>query len=90
MRRISFTCVDSMTALFLLTDGITDPIFETDYNLQQPARWDRFWVEEIRPKLSDTPGETEKNLLDWLSFWSPGNHDDRTIALLRWTAPRST
>ncbi|XOF33156.1 MAG: protein phosphatase 2C domain-containing protein [Candidatus Electrothrix sp. YB6] len=82
MRRISFTCVDSMTALFLLTDGITDPIFETDHNLQQPERWDRFWAEEIRPKLSGTPGETAKNLLDWLSFWSPGNHDDRTIALL--------
>ncbi|MDU9049028.1 MAG: PP2C family serine/threonine-protein phosphatase [Candidatus Electrothrix sp. Rat3] len=82
MRRISFTCVDSMTALFLLTDGITDPIFETDHNLQQPACWDKFWVEDIRQKLSNTPGETEKNLLDWLSFWSPGNHDDRTIALL--------
>ncbi len=82
MRRISFTCVDSMTALFLLTDGITDPIFETDHNLQQPACWDKFWAEEIRQKLSGTPRETEKNLLDWLSFWSPGNHDDRTIALL--------
>ena len=21
-------------------------------------------------------------LLDWLDFWSPGNHDDRTIAIL--------
>ncbi|MCI5166974.1 MAG: protein phosphatase 2C domain-containing protein [Candidatus Electrothrix sp. GM3_4] len=82
MRRISFDYLDSMTALFLLTDGITDPIFETDHNLQQPACWDKFWVEDIRQKLSGTPGETEKNLLDWLSFWSPGNHDDRTIALL--------
>jgi hypothetical protein len=81
MRRISFAYLDSMTALFLLTDGITDPIFETDYNLQQPACWDKFWVEDIRQKLSSTPGETEKNLLDWLSFWSPSNHDDRTIAL---------
>jgi hypothetical protein len=82
MQRISFASVDSMTALFLLTDGITDPIFETDYNLQQPARWDTFWTEEIRKNISDTAGETEKNLLEWLSFWSPGNHDDRTIALL--------
>ena len=62
MRRISFAYLDSMTALFLLTDGITDPIFETDYNLQQPACWDKFWVEDIRQKLSSTPGETEKNL----------------------------
>ncbi len=82
MERIHFTLVDSMTALVLLTDGITDPIFETDRNLESQERWDRFWQEQIQDKLSAEPEQTAANLLNWLSFWSPGNHDDRTLALL--------
>jgi serine/threonine protein phosphatase PrpC len=81
-KRISFTLCKEMTALFLLTDGITDPIFETDYNLGQVEQWHRFWQEIIQEKLADEPEKTAENLLDWLSFWSPGNHDDRTLALL--------
>jgi serine/threonine protein phosphatase PrpC len=82
MERIHFTLTDSMTALVLLTDGITDPIFETERNLESGECWDRFWQEQIQDKLSAEPEQTAANLLDWLSFWSPGNHDDRTVALL--------
>lgn len=82
MERIHFTFVDSMTALVLLTDGVTDPIFETERNLESQEHWDRFWQEQIQDKLSPEPDETAANLLDWLAFWSPGNHDDRTLALL--------
>jgi serine/threonine protein phosphatase PrpC len=71
-----------MTALVLLTDGITDPIFETERNLENQEHWDRFWQEQIQSRLSAKPEQTAAHLLDWLSFWSPGNHDDRTIALL--------
>ncbi len=74
--RIRFDCQDSMTALFLMTDGISDPIFETDNNLQQLESWDKFWTEDIQSRLSTNA------LLDWLDFWSPGNHDDRTLALI--------
>ncbi len=82
MERITFTLVDSMTALVLLTDGITDPIFETERNLESQEHWDSFWQEQMQSKLSVESEQTAANLLDWLSFWSPGNHDDRTIALL--------
>jgi hypothetical protein len=82
MQRISFASFDTMTALFLLTDGITDPIFETDHRLGQNECWDQFWQKTIQNQLSAESGKTAANLMNWLSFWSPGNHDDRTIALL--------
>ncbi len=80
--RIHFDCRETMTALFLMTDGITDPIFETDHNLSNQKYWDAFWQETIHNNISKEPSQTEKNLLDWLDFWSVGNHDDRTLAFL--------
>ncbi|MEN8216012.1 MAG: PP2C family serine/threonine-protein phosphatase, partial [Pseudomonadota bacterium] len=82
MSRIRFDCQDSMTALFLMTDGITDPIFDSDDNLRQLEYWDRFFHSDIQKRLSEIPSQTAQNLLDWLDFWSPGNHDDRTLALI--------
>lgn len=81
-KRICFHYQDSITALILLTDGITDPFFETDHNLSQLDYWDTIWKEKLKKLISDTPGKTGQNLLDWLDFWSQGNHDDRTIAML--------
>lgn len=79
MKRLCFSVVPDFTALVLMTDGISDPKFETDRNLADLGRWDTFWG-EIEPLLrDDTPGD---RLLDWLDFWSQGNHDDRTIAVL--------
>jgi hypothetical protein len=82
IRRIRFDCQDSMTALFLMTDGITDPIFDTNNNLRQLDAWDQFWNKYVQKSLSEIPDKTAQNLLDWLGFWSPGNHDDRTLALI--------
>jgi hypothetical protein len=81
MSRIRFDCQNSMTALFLMTDGVTDPKFDTDNNLRLQNYWDQFWG-EVQSKLSEKPDETAQNLLEWLDFWSPGNHDDRTLALI--------
>ena len=77
--RLHFEVVDDFKALVAMTDGITDPWFETDNNLESGKYWDKLWL-EIEPSLSsDNP---EDGLLKWLDFWSPGNHDDRTIAVL--------
>lgn len=80
--RIRFDCRDLMTALILMSDGITDPCFETEHNLRSLERWDEFWIEILQPKLSGDPLMTANRLLEWMDFWSPGNHDDRTLALL--------
>lgn len=83
-QRLRFYIVDDFTALFLMSDGVSDPKFETDANLNNPDKWDALWddLRDNRVELTDDNEETKDQLLDWLDFWSPGNHDDRTIAIL--------
>lgn len=77
--RLHFALVDDFKALIAMTDGITDPHFMTDNNLESGVYWGKLWA-EIDPALNaDDPQDA---LLAWLDFWSPGNHDDRTIAVL--------
>lgn len=77
--RINFEIVPDFTAIAVMSDGISDPHFETDANLEKVVKWDQLW-EQIEPLLNGA--NPEADLLTWLDFWSPGNHDDRTIALL--------
>lgn len=82
--RIKFKLVDDFTAFFVMTDGISDPKFETDKNLLELKYWDELWKELTDPDQVNilSSKKPEKNLLQWLDFWSPGNHDDRTTAIL--------
>lgn len=68
-----------LPAILLMTDGVSDPRFETDNGLVDPAKWDALWA-ELGPSLASQ--EPHKALTDWLDFFSPGHHDDRTIAVL--------
>lgn len=82
-RRLRFDIVDDFTALILMTDGVTDPKFETDSNLNRMEKWDELWQDLTRQvHLTDDNEQAASELLQWLDFWSPGNHDDRTIAIL--------
>lgn len=80
-KRLHLSSEKSFTALLLMTDGITDPLFETDNNLRDLTYWENLW-QQIQPLLNDNPELSAQQLTDWLDFWSPGNHDDRTIALI--------
>jgi hypothetical protein len=80
MKRLRFTVREDFSGMILMTDGVSDPFFETDSNLLKLEKWDALWA-DIEPLLSDTMTAADK-LLSWLTFWSPGNHDDRTIAVL--------
>lgn len=89
--RLRFGIYDDFTALLLMTDGVSDPMFETDVNINSFDKWDDLWqslsdgfsADEIPGvDLSDDNEEAAPQLLRWLDFWSPGNHDDRTIAIL--------
>lgn len=78
-KRVSVGRLADISAVILLTDGISDPRFETDNGLANAAKWDALW-DEIQPCLAaENPAAS---LVDWLQFFSPGHHDDRTIALL--------
>jgi hypothetical protein len=91
MDRLRFSIEEDFTALMLMTDGISDPMFETDNNLNSYNKWEEFW-NKLQTGFSDDniPGveliddneEARFQLLRWMDFWSPGNHDDRTIAIL--------
>lgn len=90
-KRLRMAIVPDFTALFLMTDGVSDPMFETDRNLNDYSKWQEFYqmlkngfpADDIGGvDLSDDNDQTRNQLLDWLNFWSPGNHDDRTIAIL--------
>lgn len=83
-KRLRFYVVDDFTALFLMSDGVSDPKFETDVNLNNPDKWDDLWndLKENGVELTDDNETSKDQLLDWLDFWAPGNHDDRTIAIL--------
>jgi len=87
MKRINFKIVRDFTAVVAMTDGITDPKFETDANFENNHKWDELWSELAPIVESATPDEA---LLDWLDFWSPGNHDDRTIGILCHTSFAAT
>ena len=75
----------------MMTDGVSDPMFGTDANLNDINKWNEFWdslqtgfAEDEIPgvELTDNNEASKDQLLRWLDFWSPGVHDDRTIAIL--------
>ena len=87
--RTRFEIVEDFTAIILMTDGVTDPKFETDANLNRIDKWNALWddlngVNEdgLKVDFTDDNEQSADQLLKWLDFWSRGNHDDRTIAIL--------
>lgn len=73
------TCFsDYPPLLMLMTDGVSDPKFQTDAKLQTADAWQTLWDELKVPLRENAP---EKVLEDWLDFFSKGEHDDRTLAL---------
>ncbi len=87
--RISLKVLEDFSFLFLMTDGIYDPKFVVEANLEKLECWKDF--------IKDLKGENdEKTIVDfnksnfeiagqlsnWMDFWSPGNHDDRTLAII--------
>ncbi len=87
--RFSLKIVDDFSYLMLMTDGIYDPKFVVEANLEKIEKWQEF--------LSDLNGNNEDNakvefnaennkiaeqLSAWMDFWSSGNHDDRTLAIV--------
>jgi serine/threonine protein phosphatase PrpC len=84
-QRIFFDVRKGLDALILMTDGITDPKFPTDNAFNNFETWHHFWHDELTSEVDILNGgpECEQQLLEWLDFWSPGNHDDRTIVVLK-------
>lgn len=86
-KRFRCKCVSSDTKLLLMTDGVSDPKFGTDNALRDPACWLKFLNEDLAAALplSEPSDDIDQQLEEYLQFWSKGEHDDRTLALVYWT-----
>jgi serine/threonine protein phosphatase PrpC len=82
-QRLHVAAVPDYSALVLMTDGITDPLFPTEVSLGDKDVWNSFWTNlgKHARLVSDNP-QASAELLQWAGFYSRGNHDDRTIALV--------
>ncbi|MEP6803866.1 MAG: PP2C family serine/threonine-protein phosphatase [Flavobacterium sp.] len=87
--RFGFKLVDDFSYLVLMTDGIYDPKFVVEANLEKIEKWNEFLGDlqgnnEDGNKVDFNTGNTEvaHQLSIWMDFWSPGNHDDRTLAII--------
>lgn len=87
--RFNVDIIKDFSFLFLMTDGIYDPKFVVEANLEKHEKWLAF--------VADLEGENEDGsavdfspeneaiadqLSTWMDFWSSGNHDDRTLAII--------
>jgi serine/threonine protein phosphatase PrpC len=87
--RLRFKIIKDFAYLILMTDGVYDPKFSVEANLDKPAHWQNF-IKDLKGENDDhvavdfTPdnADIETQLSAWLDFWSAGNHDDRTIAVV--------
>ncbi|MBU1741375.1 MAG: hypothetical protein KKC37_07495, partial [Proteobacteria bacterium] len=67
----------------LMSDGISDPWFESEASLNSVAHWEQFTL-EIAAVLDAGEASAGAEILNgWMDFWSTGNHDDRTLLLLQ-------
>lgn len=87
--RFGFKLVDDFSYLMLMTDGIYDPKFVVEANLEKIEKWNEF-IEDLQGKNEDNckvdfdsnNTEISSQLSTWMDFWSPGNHDDRTLVVI--------
>lgn len=87
--RFGFRWVPDFNYLFLMTDGVYDPKFEVEANLEKPEKWKAFLEdlrgnnpEQVAVDLRADNAQLPEQLSAWMDFWSPGNHDDRTLIIL--------
>jgi hypothetical protein len=87
--RFGFKLVDDFAYLMLMTDGIYDPKFVVEANLEKIEKWQEFLDDlggnnEEKITVAFKPENTgiATQLSAWMDFWSPGNHDDRTLAVI--------
>ncbi|MGG5208636.1 PP2C family serine/threonine-protein phosphatase [Chryseobacterium sp. MIQD13] len=86
--RFKINCIRDFSYLVLMTDGIYDPKFMTESRLEDTESWKAFFDDlagnnDDRVKVDFiNDSDTDQQLLTWTDFWSRGNHDDRTLAII--------
>ena len=86
-KRLKVRCIRDYKALLLMTDGVSDPFFDSEDLLLNNSKWDDFWknlteIDSNHIDLNKNVKENEALLLKWLNFYKTGHHDDRTIVVM--------
>ncbi|HEX8548853.1 MAG TPA: PP2C family serine/threonine-protein phosphatase [Cytophagaceae bacterium] len=87
--RFSFKQIEDFSYLILMSDGIYDPKFVVENNLVDIKNWQAF-LEDLGGKNAENNKvvfdannkDIATELSYWMDFWSVGNHDDRTLAII--------
>lgn len=86
--RFKITHAKNFSKLVLMTDGIYDPKFITENKLEDIESW-KIFFEDLNGENEDeakvdfqNDDKIDEQLLSWMDFWSKGNHDDRTLAVI--------
>ncbi|MDR2339105.1 MAG: protein phosphatase 2C domain-containing protein [Deltaproteobacteria bacterium] len=94
-KRIFYTFADDFESIIMMSDGVADPYFPSDNSLISYKDWSHFWNTVLKsgdgenkgcPEIFDqnVPLATKaQKLREWLDFWSVGNHDDRTLLIVK-------
>lgn len=88
VNRFGMFCFKDFSKMFLMTDGIYDPKFVVESKLENIETWKNFLRDlngdnEDHAKVDfQNDVEIQNQLSNWLDFWSKGNHDDRTLAII--------
>jgi serine/threonine protein phosphatase PrpC len=87
--RFNVKIVKDFSYIMLMTDGIYDPKFVVEANLEKIEKWKEFLFDldgnnedNIKIDFQADSVKIDEKLTKWLDFWSPGNHDDRTLAII--------
>jgi serine/threonine protein phosphatase PrpC len=87
--RFSFRFVKDFAFLFMMSDGIYDAKFVVESALKDVEKWKALLddlqgknEEELAVEFRKDNSEIEQQFSKWMDFWSPGNHDDRTLAII--------
>jgi len=87
--RFNFKLIDDFSYLILMSDGIYDPKFVVEANLPNIKTWQKFLEDlggknedRIKVELRVDNKDIVEQFSRWMDFWSIGNHDDRTLAIV--------
>ncbi|HKH63202.1 MAG TPA: PP2C family serine/threonine-protein phosphatase [Flavitalea sp.] len=87
--RLGFKLVEDFSYLILMSDGIYDAKFVVEANLPNVKKWQGFLEDlngknedRIKVELKASNNDIVNQFSKWMDFWSAGNHDDRTLAIV--------
>lgn len=81
MRRIRICFTTSKPTVISMTDGITDSRFKEGLKVDDPELWKKFVAEIQTPEGAFLPAA---DLCDWLNYYVPQEHDDRTMTIVHY------